>query len=158
MKADWTIISHYITESFSSWKVGRICIMSLGLKGLSSYVTFLLIIVIVYCVTCLLIIVFANCVTCLFVIVCVLRYLLVNNCFWIVLPACNNCAWILRYLLQLLLASLIWHSLVLNNAVQQVSERPLRCNAAHFFAILFCNTLTVRHWRRLIWPSSELKE
>ena len=26
--------SHYITQSFSSWMVGRICIMSLGLKGL----------------------------------------------------------------------------------------------------------------------------
>ena len=34
MKVDWTIISHYITQSFSSWMVGRICIMSLGLKGL----------------------------------------------------------------------------------------------------------------------------
>ena len=34
MKVDWTIISHYITQSFSFWMVGRICIMSLGLKGL----------------------------------------------------------------------------------------------------------------------------
>ena len=34
MKVDWTIISHYISQSFSSWMVGRICIMSLGLKGL----------------------------------------------------------------------------------------------------------------------------
>ena len=34
MKLDWTIISHYITQSFSSWMFGRICIMSLGLKGL----------------------------------------------------------------------------------------------------------------------------
>ena len=35
MKVDLTIISHYITRSFSSWMVGRICIMSLGLKGLT---------------------------------------------------------------------------------------------------------------------------
>ena len=32
---DWTIISHYVTQSFSSWMVGRICIMRLGLKGLN---------------------------------------------------------------------------------------------------------------------------
>ena len=36
MKVDWTIISHYITQSFSSWMVGRICIMNLGLKGRNS--------------------------------------------------------------------------------------------------------------------------
>ena len=36
MKVDWTIVSHYITQSFSSWMVGRIFIMSLGLKGLRS--------------------------------------------------------------------------------------------------------------------------
>ena len=35
-KVDWTIISHCITQSFSSWMVGRICIMSMGLKGLTS--------------------------------------------------------------------------------------------------------------------------
>ena len=34
MKVDWTIISHYISQSFFSWVAGRICIMSLGLKGL----------------------------------------------------------------------------------------------------------------------------
>ena len=35
MKVDWTIISHYITQSISSWMVTRMCIMSLGLKGLN---------------------------------------------------------------------------------------------------------------------------
>ena len=34
MKVDWTIVSHYVTQSFSLWMVGRICIMSLGLRGL----------------------------------------------------------------------------------------------------------------------------
>ena len=37
MKVDWTIISHYISQSFSSWMVGRICTMSLGLKGLNVF-------------------------------------------------------------------------------------------------------------------------
>ena len=32
MKVDRTIISPYITQSFSSWMVGRLCIMSLGFR------------------------------------------------------------------------------------------------------------------------------
>ena len=35
MKVNWTVISHYNTQSFSSWMVGGLCIMSLGLKGLT---------------------------------------------------------------------------------------------------------------------------
>ena len=33
MKADWTINSHYITHTYSSGMVGRICIMSSGVKA-----------------------------------------------------------------------------------------------------------------------------
>ena len=40
MKVDWTIIPHYITQWFSSWMVGRICIMSLELKVLKTLSTF----------------------------------------------------------------------------------------------------------------------
>ena len=40
MKVDWTVISHYITQLFSSWMVGRSCIMSLGLKGLKDSTMF----------------------------------------------------------------------------------------------------------------------
>ena len=34
LKVDWTFIFHSSTQSFSSWMVRRICIRSLGFKGL----------------------------------------------------------------------------------------------------------------------------